>query len=170
MTLSSYNYSTIKLSNIRETSRLAKKLALLIVNLISPAAINIHLTGDLGSGKTTFIRFLLRECGISEQITSPSYILLESYKISNLEFHHIDFYRFYKSSEWIDTELYYLSKEKSVILIEWPELAYGNLPKPDLTISLSCFEKERNAFLTSQTDRGQKWIKKIISSYTNLNH
>ena len=57
----------------------------------APAGGAIHLQGDLGAGKTAFTRALLRECGIKGRIKSPSYALLESYKVSNLYFYHLDF-------------------------------------------------------------------------------
>src|SRR3546814_19061400 len=62
----------------------------------------IHLRGDLGAGKTSFARALLRASGIKGRIKSPSYALLESYNVSNLYFYHLDFYRFSASRECLD--------------------------------------------------------------------
>src|SRR3546814_5929867 len=89
------------------TIALAKQLAPLLcgthpaVNPAQPGG-RIHLRGDLGAGKTSFVRALLRAAGISGRIKSPSYALLESYNLSNLYFYHLDFYRFSDSREWVD--------------------------------------------------------------------
>ena len=54
----------------------------------------IYLQGELGAGKTALVRALLRSCGVEGRIKSPSYALLETYKVSSLYFYHLDFYRF----------------------------------------------------------------------------
>ena len=61
---------------------------------------------------------------------SPSYALLESYKVSNLYFYHLDFYRFSDSREWLDAGFRDLLRDDAVVLIEWPERAEGLLPRP----------------------------------------
>jgi len=118
----------------------------------------IHLRGDLGAGKTAFVRALLRACGIRGRIKSPSYALLESYKVSNLYFYHFDFYRFSDPREWLDAGFRDLLREDAVVLIEWPERAEGLLPPPDLDISLAYAGQGRDAGLTAYTARGQAWL------------
>ncbi|MDQ8034666.1 tRNA (adenosine(37)-N6)-threonylcarbamoyltransferase complex ATPase subunit type 1 TsaE [Bordetella genomosp. 1] len=119
---------------------------------------HIHLHGDLGAGKTAFSRALLRASGIKGRIKSPSYALLESYKLSNLYFYHLDFYRFSDSREWLDAGFRDLLRDDAVVLIEWPERAGGLLPLPDLAISLDYAGQGRNAELSAFTARGQKWL------------
>src|SRR5690606_37852032 len=105
----------------------------------------IHLRGDLGAGKTAFARALLRACGIRGRIKSPSYSLLESYKISNLYFYHFDFYRFSDPREWLDAGFRDLLRDDAVVLIEWPERAQALLPTPDMEILLAYAGQGRDA-------------------------
>lgn len=123
----------------------------------------IHLRGDLGAGKTSFARALLRACGISGRIKSPSYALLESYKVFNLYFYHLDFYRFSESREWLDAGFREILQDDAVVLIEWPERAGALLSPPDLEISLEYLDDGRRADLSAHTARGLTWLNAIRS-------
>jgi len=142
------------------TEALAAHLAPFIVH---PADSNtrgghIHLKGDLGAGKTHFARALLRASGVTGRIKSPSYALLESYKVSNLYFYHLDFYRFADPREWIDAGFRDLLQKQAVVLIEWPEQAGSLLPAPDLEISLVYEGDGRKARLAAYSNKGQTWL------------
>jgi len=144
------------------TEALARQLAPLLTGTGGlPAGGRIHLQGDLGAGKTAFARALLRGCGIQGRIKSPSYALLESYKISNLYFYHFDFYRFSDPREWLDAGFRDLLRDDAVVLIEWPERAQGVLPPPDVLIALSYAEPGRDATLVAYSARGQTWLNAI---------
>jgi tRNA threonylcarbamoyladenosine biosynthesis protein TsaE len=121
----------------------------------------IFLQGNLGAGKTAFARAFLRRCGVTGRIKSPSYALLESYKVSSLYFYHIDFYRFSDPREWEDAGFRELFRPNAVVLIEWPENAAGQLPSPDLHISLQHESDGRTAGLQAETERGQQWLKTL---------
>ncbi|MBQ2648160.1 tRNA (adenosine(37)-N6)-threonylcarbamoyltransferase complex ATPase subunit type 1 TsaE [Achromobacter sp. SIMBA_011] len=154
---------TLHLPDEAATEALARQLAPLVSGRETGlAGACIHLQGDLGAGKTAFSRALLRECGITGRIKSPSYALLESYKVSNLYFYHLDFYRFSDSREWLDAGFRDLLREDAVVLIEWPERAEGLLPPPDLQISLSYAGQGRDVTLTAHTARGQTWLNAIV--------
>ena len=154
---------TLHLPDESATESLARQLAPLVSGQAGiPAGGAIHLQGDLGAGKTAFTRALLRECGIKGRIKSPSYALLESYKVSNLYFYHLDFYRFSDSREWLDAGFRDLLRDDAVVLIEWPERAEGLLPPPDLQISLAFAGEGRDASLTAYTARGQTWLNAIV--------
>jgi tRNA threonylcarbamoyladenosine biosynthesis protein TsaE len=144
------------------TEALARALA---ARLLPPAAPGgrIYLQGELGAGKTAFARALLRTCGVSGRIKSPSYALLESYKVSNLYFYHFDFYRFGDSREWLDAGFRELLQADAVALIEWPERAGGLLPQPDLRIALSYAEPGRDALLTAHSARGLSWLNALAA-------
>ena len=110
---------TLHLPDEAATDALAGQLAPLVSGAAGlPAGGRIHLQGDLGAGKTAFARALLRACGIRGRIKSPSYALLESYKIFNLYLYHFDFYRFSDSREWLDAGFRDLLREDAVVLIE----------------------------------------------------
>ncbi|ARP96339.1 tRNA (adenosine(37)-N6)-threonylcarbamoyltransferase complex ATPase subunit type 1 TsaE [Bordetella genomosp. 13] len=145
------------------TEALARQLAPLVDGRAGvPPGGRIHLSGDLGAGKTAFTRALLRECGIRGRIKSPSYALLESYKISSLYFYHFDFYRFSDPREWLDAGFRDLLRDDAVVLVEWPERAGELLPPPDLLIALDYAGQGRDAALTAYTARGQTWLNAII--------
>lgn len=123
-----------------------------------PAGGRIHLRGDLGAGKTTFVRALLRAAGITGRIKSPSYALLESYNLSNLYFYHLDFYRFSNAREWVDAGFREILREDAIVLIEWPDQAGNMLPPPDLDITFHYVESGRRVSLSAQSDKGQLWL------------
>ena len=144
------------------TDALAQQLAPFLDGREGNFGGHIHLRGDLGAGKTAFSRALLRASGIKGRIKSPSYALLESYKVSNLYFYHLDFYRFSDSREWLDAGFRDLLRDDAVVLIEWPERAEGLLPPPDLLICLAYAGDGRDATLTAYTARGQTWLNAIV--------
>lgn len=155
-------FQTLELSLPDEaaTDALAQALAPLVLSS-TPAGGNIQLQGDLGAGKTAFSRALLRACGVEGRIKSPSYALLESYKVSSLYFYHFDFYRFTDPRDWLDAGFRDLLRDDALVLIEWPERAEGLLPLPDLHVLLQYAGLGRTATLTAHTGRGLSWLKKL---------
>src|SRR5260221_13256039 len=96
----------------------------------------IALHGDLGTGKTTLVRGVLRELGWTASVKSPTYTLVEYYPISSLYLYHFDFYRFADPSEWETAGLADCFRDDAVCLGEWPERVAGLLPPADLDIGL----------------------------------
>ncbi len=119
---------------------------------------HIHLRGELGSGKTSLARALLRAAGVKGRIKSPSYALLESYNVSNLYLYHFDFYRFSDAGQWREAGFNEFFDPDAVILIEWPEQAGTRLPPPDLDILLTYAGAGRNAQLSAHSTKGQRWL------------
>jgi len=97
----------------------------------------VHLSGDLGAGKTTFTRALLRQLGFEGRVRSPSFALLESYELSRFTLYHFDFYRLSSEQGWLDAGFDDYLDGHSVAIIEWPERAGDTLPAPDLHIRLA---------------------------------
>ena len=94
----------------------------------------IELNGPLGAGKTTFVRHLLRALGVQGRIKSPTYAVLESYELPDLNVSHLDFYRFTDPREWMDAGFRDVMAAPGLKLAEWPEHAAGLLPVADLRI------------------------------------
>ena len=102
----------------------------------SPSAgLRIFLHGELGAGKTTWVRAFLRACGVEGRIRSPSFSVVESYEVDGLALHHLDFYRQSDPHEWQGGGLRDLLIEPAVSLIEWPEKADG-LPDADIDVRI----------------------------------
>jgi len=131
--------TTLLLADESATAALAARLA--ACDQIGQA--HLHCYGDLGSGKTTFVRHLLRTLGVQGRIKSPSYAIVETYRLeagprwgAGLDAVHADFYRLINPQEWEDAGLRELFTQPGLKLVEWPEKAAGVLPMPDLELHL----------------------------------
>jgi tRNA threonylcarbamoyladenosine biosynthesis protein TsaE len=115
----------------------------------------IELHGDLGAGKTTLVRHLLRALGVQGRVKSPTYAVVEPYELPNLNVWHFDFYRFSDPREWEDAGFRDIFASPGLKLAEWPEKAAGFLPRADLVIHLEATDDEaRQVTLTAHTPAG----------------
>ena len=100
----------------------------------------VYLQGDLGAGKTTLVRHLLRAMGVTGRIKSPTYAVVEPYELTagqaSQAIWHFDFYRFSDPREWEDAGFRELFASPGLKLCEWPDKAAGSLPIPDLVVHL----------------------------------
>ena len=118
----------------------------------------LFLVGELGAGKTTFARALLRKLGIAARIKSPTYSLIESYRAGALAVHHLDLYRIADPGELEWLGLADLLTEPYLLVVEWPERGGNALPPPDLTIRLQHAPAARDARLDAGSPRGAEWL------------
>lgn len=123
-----------------------------------PKSAVVYLEGDLGAGKTTLVRGLLRKLGTDGAVKSPTYTLVEPHVISGLNFYHFDFYRFNTPEEFLDAGLDEFFAEEAIRLVEWPQRAAPYLPPCDLCIELSIAGEGRIARLAAHSARGQAWL------------
>jgi tRNA threonylcarbamoyladenosine biosynthesis protein TsaE len=103
--------------------------------LLQPGLV-IFLEGDLGAGKTTLSRAMIRALGHSGPVKSPTYSLVEVYTVSSLYLYHFDFYRFECPEEFLDAGFDEYFNDAAICLVEWPEKAAGFLPSPDLRLCI----------------------------------
>jgi tRNA threonylcarbamoyladenosine biosynthesis protein TsaE len=134
---------------------------------LAPGALagrTLYLRGDLGAGKTTLVRGLLRAVGIAERIKSPTYSLVEPYMLSRLHLYHFDFYRLKDDAEWLSSGFREYFNAQSVCIAEWPERAGSGLPPPDVEVSLIFCGDGRRARLKAQSDAGLDWLSHLPAS------
>jgi tRNA threonylcarbamoyladenosine biosynthesis protein TsaE len=111
------------------------------------AGMTVYLHGDLGAGKTTFVRGVLQGLGYQGKVKSPTYTLVESYELVHFQVYHFDCYRFVDEYEWDAAGFSEYFNEMSVCMVEWPEKAGTLLPKPSFDVELTL----SNAQLNQQT-------------------
>jgi tRNA threonylcarbamoyladenosine biosynthesis protein TsaE len=131
-----------------------------IARILTPGML-ICLSGDLGSGKTTLIRGLLRGLGFVGKVKSPTFTLVESYVISNLYLYHFDFYRFNSPDELTNLGFRDYFNETTVCLVEWPEKAAGLLPRADIEIRLSIKDNGRDVELRGNSPKGRQALQSL---------
>jgi tRNA threonylcarbamoyladenosine biosynthesis protein TsaE len=138
------------------TRVLGARLAALIV-----PGLAIYLHGELGAGKTTLARGILRGLGYAGRVKSPTYTLVEVYAVSRLNLYHFEFYRFRDPKEWRDAGCNEYFNEASVCLVEWPEKAAGVLPVADLDITLEIAGDGRDLTVSAGTEHGTACLDRL---------
>jgi len=118
----------------------------------------VYLEGDLGAGKTTLVRGVLRALGYGGRVKSPTYTLAENYSLPTFELYHYDLYRMHDPREWLDAGFRDGSDGRTVSLIEWPEKAAGWLPPPDAVIRLRIEDDSREAECEARSPRGAHYL------------
>lgn len=123
----------------------------------------LHLEGDLGAGKTTCVRAFLRACGVSGLIRSPTYTLVEVYRLEarRLIGVHVDLYRVEGATQVEELGLRDFLSAGHLLLIEWPQKGVGSLPAPDLELALEFAASGRHARLRTGTERGTAWMRNL---------
>ena len=126
-----------------------------------PAVAIVHLRGDLGAGKSTLARALLRALGVAGAIRSPTYTLVERYPVEGGEAWHLDLYRIGDAGE---LEFLGLDEGAAVLwLVEWPERGGAALPRADLQVDLSVEGNGRAARLVAASPQGQQWLGRVAT-------
>ena len=128
----------------------------------------VALQGDLGAGKTTLARGILRALGVSGPIKSPSYALVEHYPLSSIYFYHLDFYRFDDPSEWETAGLAECFRADSVCLVEWPERVAALLPPFDVALVLSLASPTREGrtlVAHANSESGERCVSAIEAAF-----
>ena len=121
----------------------------------------VWLDGDLGAGKTTLVRALLRARHHAGPVKSPTYTLVEIYVISRIYWYHFDFYRFNFPEEFLDAGLGEYFHDDAVCLVEWPEKAAGYLPAPDLRLRFHYADAGRKLELLAYSREGRACLKAL---------
>jgi tRNA threonylcarbamoyladenosine biosynthesis protein TsaE len=155
--LHSFHHNNSATTCYLEDESITLTLGTEIATILRPGLV-IFLKGNLGAGKTTLARGILRGLGYRGKVKSPTYNLVELYNFSRLYFYHFDFYRFDDPIEWEEAGLREYFNADSICLVEWPEKAEKLLPVADLQISFNIIETGRNIEILAGTEAGRQCL------------
>ena len=125
------------------TTAFAQQLAAALTRAHNGLNACITLEGDLGAGKTSLVRHLLRALGVQGRIKSPTYAVVEPYQVAAGAVWHFDFYRFSDPREWEDAGFRDIFASPGLKLCEWPQQAQGVMPSPDLSLHIEVTDDEQ---------------------------
>lgn len=151
---------TFFLENEQATENLAQRF---IMGLKAP--MNISFSGEIGAGKTSFIRAMFIALGVDAVIKSPTFSLVESYESKDLQLYHFDLYRIED-----ETELEYIGfrdyfNEKAICCIEWPERLQTTTVFFDIKIALQIQDKGRLIQLEALSESGEQALLALTGIY-----
>lgn len=162
-----HKQTTLFLADEAATARLGAALGHAIETqraAIATQGLVLGFSGDLGAGKTSLVRALLRFLGITGPVKSPTFALLEPYVVSSLDFYHFDFYRFADPQEFAAAGFRELFGPSAVCAVEWPERAAG-LPTPDLALTLKVEDDGRRVTIDACTEIGVACLNEVITRW-----
>lgn len=132
------------LPDLTATQRMAERLA----EQIKPGQV-VYFYGDLGAGKTSLIQGLLKAWRYPDTVTSPTFTLVEPYRLPEFTVYHFDFYRLNDPKDLAVIGIKEYFTPQSICLIEWPDAGKGFIPSADWTIHLSYFQEGRKISIES---------------------
>ena len=138
-----------------------------VVSSVLKSGAVVYLEGDLGMGKTTLVRGVLRGLGYQGPVKSPTYTIVEPYDLSGFEAFHFDLYRVTDAEELEFMGIRDYFTDGSLCLIEWAEMGRGVLPEADLIISLSLIREGRHVSLDAHTEKGRVAINGLSDAITS---
>lgn len=152
------------------TEALGQALARALPAMASGAVLYLH--GELGAGKTTCVRSVLRALGVAGLVRSPTYTLVETYVLQNLTCVHVDLYRLQSLTEVDELGLRDVVGPGCLLLVEWPERGAGHLIPADLDLALQYSGDGRRARVQARTPLGTEWLVNLgrdssLSSYVS---
>lgn len=141
------------------TLALGKRMAAVL-----PGGLVAFLHGDLGAGKTTFARSLLRAMGVGERVKSPTYSLVEAYDIGERRAFHLDLYRIADPGEleWLGLDS--IAEPGAIVLVEWPERGAGALPPVDLDLWFRHLDAGRAVRLEARSETGRRVVEALAGN------
>ena len=137
---------TLDITNEQAMMELGGQIACLL-----PVGGVVLLHGNLGVGKTTLVRGLLRSLGFQGTVKSPTYTLVEPYHVADRDIYHFDLYRLAdpEELEYLGVRDYF--RDDALCLIEWPQQAGGFLPEPDIVVNIEHDGSARKVYIKNTT-------------------
>ena len=158
------NGSCLQLVDEAATQRLGRALA----NTLAGSGV-IFLRGQLGAGKTTLVRAILRELGYSGPVKSPTYTLVEEYQLARVRLFHFDLYRLSDPEELEFFGIRDYLASAALFFIEWPEKGQGLLPTADLEINLVTAGSGRTVSLIAHGREMEAVVRAVHQHFANNN-
>jgi tRNA threonylcarbamoyladenosine biosynthesis protein TsaE len=156
--------------NAEETREIGARLAAAIVAADCNDPLVVGLTGDLGAGKTTLVGGLLAALGHAGVVRSPTYTLVEPYRLAGRDVVHCDLYRLRDPGELEDLGLRDLLNSRSVLLVEWPERGGDRLGTPDLSLELGYLDDGRTVDFRAGSAHGRQVLSRLSSTNSDEFH
>lgn len=144
------------LADPADTEALGRRMAMAM-----PAKAVLLLSGDLGAGKSSLARSMLRALGVTGPIKSPTYTLVERYRLPDGEAVHMDLYRIAQAGELEFLGIEEFAQDARLMLVEWPERAPTALPAADLEATLEVDGEGRRITLDPLSEAGMAWIARL---------
>lgn len=132
-------------------------LAQALAPLCKPPCV-MTLQGDIGAGKTTMVRAMLQQLGITGAIKSPTFALVEPYELADVDIYHIDLYRLAEEEELAYLGIRDFVTDRAMLFIEWPERAQRLLPPAQLSCVFGFQHPGRTLQLTATTATSREWL------------
>lgn len=150
------------LRDANATDALGAALAQAYARMAPGRSAVLYLHGELGAGKTTCVRSLLRTLGVDGSIRSPTYTLVEAYELPELTCVHVDLYRLQAVVEVEELGLLDYLQRRALLLVEWPEKGACRLPPADLELTLAYVDDSRSSRLDARTNTGVAWLENLV--------
>lgn len=139
-----------------QTEQFASRLA-----SVTASGTVIHLSGDLGAGKTTFARGFIMALGYQGAVRSPTYTIVQSYSVQQRMIYHFDLYRLTDPEELEALGIRDYFDGEAICLLEWPERGAGFLPDPDIEIRFEYSHQARNITFIFRSEKGHTIAKNL---------
>ena len=144
-----------KCKTIEDTKKLAERFA----DLVKEKGCFVNLYGEIGAGKTAFVRHVAEALGIKEKVTSPSFVILNEYHSAKIPVYHFDLYRLeHVGISTITDELREYSEGKKITFVEWAEFSQGELPFERIEINVTYDDDDSRSYEFKNIGDKDKYI------------
>ena len=144
-----------KCITLEDTKKLAEKFA----KLVKDNGCFVNLFGEIGAGKTAFVRLTAESLGVKEKVTSPSFVILNEYHSASIPVYHFDLYRLeHAGISTITDELREYSEGRKITFVEWAEFSQGELPFERIEINVTYDDDDSRIYEFSSVGKKNNYV------------
>ncbi len=144
-----------KCITLEDTKKLAEKFA----KLVKDNGCFVNLFGEIGAGKTAFVRLTAESLGVKEKVTSPSFVILNEYHSASIPVYHFDLYRLeHAGISTITDELREYSEGRKITFVEWAEFSQGELPFERIEINVTYDDDDSRIYEFSSIGKKNNYV------------